>query len=158
MYNELRSYLPEIAALASNAPFLAGRDSGLASVRPVIASLLPRQTVPPVIDSIEAFADDLRWGAATGALATPGQWWWEMRPHPGLGTLELRVPDAQATLEHAGAIAAFAHCLVALLVRTADGDEPAPTWRIAENRWSAAHHGVEGELADLRDGRAATDA
>ena len=92
VYNALRGHLPELAALAANAPFHAGRDTGLASVRPLIGGLLPRQGVPPVIPSWEAFAEMLRW------IGDPRQWWWELRPHPTFGTLELRVCDAQTTV------------------------------------------------------------
>ena len=97
VYNALRPWLPAIAALAANAPYHDGRDTGMASVRPKLSELLPRQGIPPAISSWEAFADALRWGAASGAVPTPGRWWWELRPHPAYGTLEVRVPDAQAT-------------------------------------------------------------
>jgi glutamate---cysteine ligase / carboxylate-amine ligase len=155
VYNALRGYLPEIAALAANARYYEGRDSGMASVRPKIAELLPRQGLPPAIGSWEEFAGELRWGAASGFLAEPRLWWWELRPHPGFGTLEVRVPDAQTTLTEAAGVAATVQTLVALLAERHDGGEPlapAPTWRIAENRWSAARHGVEGEMADLQSG------
>ena len=155
VYNALRSYLPEIAALAANAPYYAGRDTGLASVRPKLCDVLPRQGVPPVIASWEAFADALRWGFEAEALPTAGRWWWELRPHPSHGTLELRVPDAQATVEDAVAVAAFAHSLAAWLAERHDsGDLPPPdaTWRIEQNRWSACRHGLDAHLADLRSG------
>src|SRR3954469_13200087 len=115
VYNALRGHLPELAALAANAPFHAGSDTGLASVRPTICTLLPRQGTPPALPSWEAYADALRWGAAAGTVPEPRNWWWEVRPHALYGTLELRVPDAQASLAEAGAIAAFVHALVAWL-------------------------------------------
>jgi glutamate---cysteine ligase / carboxylate-amine ligase len=155
VYNALRSYLPELAALAASAPFHGGSDTGLASIRPKLSEELPRQGVPPAIDSWEAFAGALGWGAAADVVPDPGVWWWELRPHPRWGTLELRVPDAQATVNDAGAVAALAHALVGWLAeRHADGDRLGadPTWRIEENRWSACRDGVEGTLADLRTG------
>jgi carboxylate-amine ligase len=156
VYNALRSFLPEVAALAANAPFYAGTDTGLASVRPKICDLLPRQGVPPAIPSWDAYADALRWGRSAGALPTPGGWWWELRPHPLHGTLEIRVPDAQATVDDAAAVAAVVHALVGWLSARHDADdlaEPDPTWRIEENRWAACRHGVEAVFADLRSGR-----
>ena len=155
VYNALRSHLPEIAALAANAPNYAGRDTGLASVRPKLCDVLPRQGVPPVIQSWDAFVDALRWGFEAGALPTTGRWWWELRPHLTHGTLELRVPDAQATVEDAVAVAAFAHSLAAWLAERHDCGDLAPpdaTWRIEQNRWSACRHGLDGQLADLRSG------
>jgi carboxylate-amine ligase len=155
VYNALRSHLPDIAALAANGAFYAGRDSGMASVRPQIAELLPRQGLPPPIASWEEFATELQWGAATGLVAKPRFWWWELRPHAQFGTLEVRVPDAQTRLADAAAIAAVAQALIAWLAARHDAGDPlpvAPTWRIEENRWSAARHGVEGEMADLMSG------
>jgi carboxylate-amine ligase len=156
VYNALRSYLPEIAALAANAPFYAGTDTGLASVRPKICDLLPRQGVPPVIPSWDAYADALRWGANAGALPTPGGWWWELRPHPVHGTLEVRVPDAQPTVDDAAAVTAVVHALVGRLSALHDAGElaePAATWRIEENRWSACRDGLDAVFADLGTGR-----
>ncbi len=155
VYNRLREELPALAALAANAPLRGGRDSGLASVRPTVSGLLPRQGVPPPLESWDELADGLRWGATAGAIPEPGFWWWELRPHPRYGTLELRVPDAQTTLADAAAVAAVAHALVVELAERHDAGErfrPAPTWRIEENRWSACRHGVEGTLADLATG------
>jgi carboxylate-amine ligase len=151
VYNALRGHLPELAALAANAPFHAGRDTGCASVRPLIAALLPRQGVPPAFDSWGAFASALRWAG----IADASTWWWELRPHPRFGTLELRVPDAQTTLEDAAAVAAFTHALVAWLAARYDEGErlDAPeTWRIAENRWSALRHGLDGEFTEVATG------
>jgi glutamate---cysteine ligase / carboxylate-amine ligase len=155
VYNGLRGHLPELAALAAAAPLLAGHDTGLASVRPKINELLPRQGVPPALPSWDAYADALRWGATAGATPEPGRWWWELRPHTVHGTLELRVPDGQARLSDAGAIAAVVHALAAWLAARHDAGEPVPdvpTWRIEENRWSACRDGVEGTLADLETG------
>lgn len=155
VYNALRSYLPELAALAANAPFYLGADSGLASVRPTICEQLPRQGMPPAIESWEQLAADLRWGETAGAFPHPGAWWWELRPHPTFGTLELRVPDAQTTVPEAAGVIALAHALVGWLAERHDAGEPllvAPTWRIEENRWSALRHGLDGTLADLDGG------
>jgi glutamate---cysteine ligase / carboxylate-amine ligase len=155
VYNSARSYLPLLAALAASAPFYEGADTGLASVRPKVADLLPRQGIPPVLETWEHYADTLAWGAASGALPDPATWWWELRLHPGFGTLEFRVPDAQSTVGDAAAIAAVAQALVAWLGARHDAGEEltvAPTWRIEENRWSACRHGVQGEMADLQTG------
>jgi carboxylate-amine ligase len=123
----------------------------MASIRPKISELLPRQGIPPALSSWEAFAEALRWGAASGAVPEPRRWWWELRPHPSFGTLEVRVPDAQATVRDATAVAALVHCLAAWLAERHDAGAPArvfDTWRLQENRWSAARWGMEADLAD----------
>jgi carboxylate-amine ligase len=155
VYNALRSYLPELAALGANAPFVAGLDSGMASVRPKISELLPRQGVPPLLESWEEYSEAMSWGSAAGAFDHPRMWWWELRPHPGFGTLELRVPDQQTTVAESAAVAAVVQSLVAWLADRHGGGEPLavhPTWRIEQNRWSAARHGLEGTIADLDSG------
>ena len=155
IHDALRSYLPEISALAANAPFHDGRDTGLASMRPTISELLPRQGVPPLLRDWEGYADALRWGARSGAVPEPRRWWWALRLHPAFGTVEVRAPDAQSTSAETLAIAAFVHTLVVRLAeRHAAGEtlEIAPTWRIEENRWSANRYGAVGEMADLDTG------
>ena len=155
VYNGLRSHLPTIAALAANAPFYEGHDTGLASIRPKISELLPRQGVPPVIESWEAYAEALRWGAAAGGVADARRWWWELRLHPVHGTVEVRVPDSQTAVAGVAAVAALVHALVSRLAARHDAGEPlplAPTWRIEENRWAACRHGLDARLADLVTG------
>jgi glutamate---cysteine ligase / carboxylate-amine ligase len=157
VYNAMRAHLPELAALGANAPFRCGRDSGMASVRPLISGLLPRQGVPPAYVSWDELASDLAWGARAGRLEGHRGWWWELRIHAELGTLEVRVPDAQSTVADAAAIVTAACALVQWLAASYDEGElpgPAPGWRIAENRWSAARHGVAGTMLDLRSGAA----
>src|SRR3954452_16656856 len=100
--NALRSFLPDLAALAGNAPLHAGRDTGLASIRPQISGLLPRQGVPPAFRSWEAPADYLAWGRRGGVFPDAGEPWWEVRAHDEFGTIELRVRDAQANAAEAG--------------------------------------------------------
>jgi glutamate---cysteine ligase / carboxylate-amine ligase len=151
VHDALRSYLPDLAALAANAPFYEGADSGLASVRSRISGLLPRQGVPPALGSIDAYAEALRWGA----FDDPRRWWWELRLHPLYGTVEVRVPDTQATVEDTAAIAELVHALVAHLAERHDAGEAltvAAGWRIDHNRWSACRHGVDGVMTDLVTG------
>lgn len=156
VYNALRSYLPELMALSANAPYYTGVDSGIATVRPGICVLLPRQGLPPALESWDQLADELIWGAAADVIPDASRWWWELRPHIAHGTLELRVPDAQTTLGEAAGVVVVARALMVTLARRYDEGEDlttVPAWRIAENRWSAACHGLEGELADLVTGR-----
>jgi carboxylate-amine ligase len=152
VYNALRSHLPELAALAANAPFYEGRDSGLASVRSRISGLLPRQGVPPAFDSFDAYEDALRWCG----FEDPRQWWWELRLHPALGTVEVRVPDTQVTVEHTVQVATVVHALATDLAARHDAGEALPvpeSWRIDQNRWSACRHGLDGTMLDLATGR-----
>lgn len=155
VHDALRAYLPLIGAVAANAPFHGGQDTGLASVRPVLAGLLTRQGIPPPLRSWEGLAEALRWGAASGAVADPGRWWWDLRLNVRTGTVEVRVADAQATIADVAVVAALVHALVAWLgVRHAAGEvlRASDTWRIAENRWWACRDGAEARLAHLGTG------
>jgi carboxylate-amine ligase len=157
VYNALREELPALAALGAASPWYEGADTGLASARPKVCDLLPRQGVPPAIPSWEALAEAFAWGRASGRFTDPGQWWWEARLHPLHGTVEVRAPDAQATVADSAAIAAVVQALVATLAARHDAGEPlgsAPTWKIGENRWSACRHGVAGTWIDAASGSA----
>jgi carboxylate-amine ligase len=159
VYNSVRAYLPWLAALAANGAFYEGRDSGLASVRPKLSELLPRQGIPPAFDSWQSYADALRWGTRSGALAHQGTWWWELRPHRTFGTLEFRVPDSQSTVAETAAVAAVIHALVVWVARRYDAGEllaVPDTWRLEENRWSACRYGVEGDMVDPHTGERET--
>ena len=155
VHNALRSYLPELAALAGNAPLHAGRDTGLASLRPKICDLLPRQGVPPAWGSWEERAEFERWGRRGGVFPGAGEPWYELRAHDEVGTIELRVPDSQTTVEDAAGVIAFAAGLIAWLAERHDAGEPLPVHdhgRIVENRWRAMRHGLGGSLLDLDSG------
>ena len=87
------------------------------------------------------------------------RWWFELRLHATYGTLELRVPDAQSSIDDVHGVAAFAHGLIRSLAARFDAGEPlavVEAWRIDENRWAAMRDGVEGTLADLETGERVT--
>lgn len=155
VHDAMRSYLPLLAALSANSPYLGGRDTGLATVRPQLAQTLPRQGIPPALGTVEGWASALAWGERGGALPRGTRWWWEMRLHPLHGTLEVRVCDAQPTVGEVAALSAVVQCLVADLAARDEGGEVLPVhdhWRIATNRWSACRHGSDATFIDLDTG------
>jgi carboxylate-amine ligase len=154
-YNLLREQLPVLAALAAAAPYHGGVDTGMASIRPLVCGQLPRQGIPPALSSWEHYAQELAWGIGTGSLHDVKQWWWELRPHPLTGTLEIRVLDAQPTVAASRSLVALCVAVVRMLadqVSAGDPPDPVPSWRIEENRWSALLDGMDGTMADLRTG------
>ena len=155
VYNALRSYLPEIAALATNSPFHAGEDKGLASVRAKLHEALPRSGVPPAFSSWPELVSFVEWGRAGGHFVDESFLWWDMRLHPLHGTIEIRVADTQSRVEDAAAIAALCQALAADLAQRHDAGERLPvhdSYRIAENRYRAIRDGTRGVLADLENG------
>jgi carboxylate-amine ligase len=156
VFNALRSYLPEISALAANSPFLEGEDTGLSSVRPKLIGSLPRTGVPPALGSWVRFVAFLDWARAGGLFPDASFLWWDLRPHPGHGTIELRAADSQTRVEDSAAIAALVHCLAVWLAeRWSAGERLAQhdSARIEENVWRALRYGIAGELVDLDTGR-----
>ena len=156
VYNAMRGYAPLFTALAANAPFVAGKDTGLATVRPMLADALPRQGVGPLLSSWSDLKELVEWGRRTGTIPDPAKLWWECRLNLRLGTIELRAPDAQTSLGDNHGLIALAHALVADLCERLDGGERLPahdTLRIQENRWRATRFGMGAELIDLDDDR-----
>ncbi len=159
VFNASRSYLPEIAALAANSPFLDGVDTGLASARATLNDALHRARIPPHFASWDDLAKFVTWGSRGGLFPDATHLWWSLRPHLRFGTLELRVADAQTRVEDALAVAAVFQALVASLILRHDGGELLPVHdehRIAENTWRATRYGVRGWMVDLDSGEPQT--
>ena len=113
VYNALRSYLPEFAALGANSPFHRSADTGAASTRLQMNRHLARHGVPPAFRDWNAYAEFAAWGRAGGSIPDPSYHWWDLRLHPGHGTLEIRACDAQTDLADAVALVGMAQTLVA---------------------------------------------
>ncbi len=138
-------WLPIVLALSANSPFLAGEETGLMSSRAEVLAQLPRAGAPPIFGSYaewEAFVERFeRIGLADGYT----RFWWDARPHPQFGTLEVRAPDQPTDISLTGAYAA----LLQALSRTAVERPPAGPYNrgdYAQNRWAALRFGPRAEL------------
>ena len=151
------AWLPVVLALSANSPFLAGEETGLFSSRAEVLAQLPRAAAPPVFGSYEeweAFVERfVRLGLADGYT----RFWWDIRPHPRFGTLEIRAPDQPTSVELTGAFAALLQALCATVV---EGPPPRPAQRgdYAQNRWAALRFGPRAELIHPDGERTATAA
>jgi carboxylate-amine ligase len=143
----LRNWVPELLALSANSPYWQGRDTGLGSIRSQVFDTMPRSGLPPRLESFADFEGLIARGVAAGFFPDYTYVWWDVRPHPKLGTIELRACDAQTRVESVAGIAALTQSLVATLVERPA--EPQPRTLIAENKWRAARYGLEAELVDL---------
>jgi carboxylate-amine ligase len=155
VYNALRSYVPELAALGANSAFVEGIDTGMASIRPKFNEVYPRSGIPPLLDDWDHFVRFVDWGRRGGLFPDASHFWWELRPHPVHGTIEVRVADAQTRIDDATAIVAIIQALAAMLADRYDDGEPLPrheTHWITENAWRAHRYGVSGWLVDLDSG------
>ncbi len=147
--NELKRTLPIFLALSSSSPFFEGEDSGLASARSKVFESLPTAGLPPQLADwldFEAFMSTL---LDSECITSIREVWWDIRPHPEFGTIELRMFDAPQTLGEVEALAALTQALVAWCndrIETGDLPEPPREWTIRENRWLAGRYGIDATL------------
>jgi glutamate---cysteine ligase / carboxylate-amine ligase len=146
-FNGLRRELPLLVALSANSPFRHGRDTGLASAREVSLREWPRSGVPRAMRDFSDFCEMSR--VLTRAADVPDYtyFWWKLRPHPRLGTVEVRALDAQASLSDTSALVALVHCLACDAAESDPGLDPPPEL-IEEGIFRAARFGVHGQLPD----------
>jgi carboxylate-amine ligase len=134
-------WLPVVLALSANSPFVEGAVTGMLSSRASIIAELPRGGSPPAFDSYaewEAWVERLM---ELGVIEDHTRIWWDVRPHPRFGTLEVRVADQSTALERTALLTELVVSLVASApsARSARGD-------YLQNRWAAARFGLDAEL------------
>jgi carboxylate-amine ligase len=154
--NGLLVELPLLLALSANSPFWRGEATGLASTRQMVFAAFPRSGPPPRFHDYADYAAVVGQLEKTGCIADYSHIWWDIRPHPRLGTVEIRICDAVTRVEHAVAIAAYCQALVKVFCERFDrGEEILSYHRIltSENKWLAARYGLEAPLMDLETGR-----
>jgi carboxylate-amine ligase len=147
--NELRRHLPLFLALSSSSPYFEGEDSGLASARSKVFESLPTAGLPPQIADWVDFEHFMATLLDSDCIASIREVWWDIRPHPEFGTVELRMCDAPHTLREATALAALAQTLVVSCARDHAADalqSPPREWTVRENRWLAGRYGLDAQL------------
>jgi carboxylate-amine ligase len=150
--NELRWYLPLFLGLSANSPYWNGYDTGLASARAKIFEGLPNTGMPTEFDSYDEFERFERLMLETGSIEDRGELWFDVRPHSGIGTVEIRIPDAQDRVGHVDALVEYAHALVMDLAERYEDGEPATGFRrefLDENKWRAMRHGQDASFIDF---------
>jgi len=153
--NELRWHVPVMLALSANSPYWNGYDTGLQSARAKIFEALPNTGIPTAFEDYAAFERFER-RMVEHAIDDRGELWFDVRPHSGHGTVEVRAPDGQADPERVLAFVEYTHALVEdLATRYEDGESSRDTRRelLDENKWRAIRHGQSASLL-ARDGEA----
>ncbi len=151
-FNGLRRDLPLLQALAANSPFRHRRDTGLASAREVSLRGWPRSGTPRALRDLDDFTQMAQRLARAADVPDYTWFWWKLRPHPRLGTVEIRALDAQASLVDTGALVALVHCLARDAANSPGIEGPEPEL-LEEGIFRAARFGVQGELPDLQGRR-----
>jgi carboxylate-amine ligase len=158
----LAVYLPHLLGLSASSPFWCGEDTGLASCRSVVFGSLPHAGPPADLPDWKSFEGFMAGQLRAGTIRTIKEVWWDVRPHPDFGTIEVRIADAVPTLREVGMLAALVQCLVHVFDTQLDRGYRLPSrspWIIADNKWRATRHGLDasivtsetGETAPLRD-------
>jgi carboxylate-amine ligase len=154
--NGLLAHLSSLLALSASSPFWRGEPTGLSSSRQMVFAAFPRSGPPPRFRDYADYAEVVGQLEKTGCIADYTHIWWDIRLHPRLGTVEIRICDAVTRVEDAVALAAFCQALVKhYCERYERGDEIPSYHRIltTENKWLAARYGLEAPVMDLATGR-----
>lgn len=147
--NSLTRYLPHLLALSASSPFIDHEDTGLASARTKIFEAMPTAGLPFRLRNYSEFQRFMNSLLRADAIESIREIWWDIRPHPGFGTIEVRICDCPSTLTEAAALTALTQCLVVWLDRCYDSGIMAELlfpWIVRENKWRAARWGLEANV------------
>jgi len=150
--NGMRVHLPLLLALSANSPFWRADATGLLSTRTPIFRAFPRVGIPPRYEDFADWERRMLFLTETKAIPDYTYLWYDVRPHPNFGTIEVRVMDSQTRLEHTLGLAALVQAMAKELGDHFDADKQLsqyPFEMLDENKWLAARHGLDGELVDL---------
>jgi len=154
--NALTAYVPHLLALSASSPYWIGTDTGLASYRSKVFEGRPTAGPPYLLSGWHEFEDFMETLMSAGTISSIREVWWDIRPHPDFGTVELRIFDGLPTLLEVGAVAAMSQCLVEMLSTQLDRGYTLPVphdWIIRENKWRAARYGLETDIIVDEHGR-----
>jgi len=154
--NGLLVHLSQLLALSASSPFWRGEATGLSSSRQMVFAAFPRSGPPPRFRNYADYAEVIGQLEKTGCIADYTHIWWDVRLHPRLGTIEIRICDAVTRVEDAVALAAFCQSLVKLYCEQHDSGVEIPSYHrilTSENKWLAARYGLEAPVMDLATGQ-----
>ncbi len=153
--NALTTYLPHLLALSASSPFVDFEDTGLASARSKIFEGMPTAGLPYRLANYGEFQQFMNTLVRAKAIQTIREIWWDIRPHPNFGTLEVRICDAPSTLHELAALVALVQCLIVTLGDRYENGAPLKVltpWILRENKWRAARHGLDADIIRDNDG------
>jgi carboxylate-amine ligase len=154
--NGLLVHLPELVALSSSSPFWRGEATGLRSSRHMVFAAFPRSGPPPRFRDYAEYAQVVNQLEKTGCIQDYTHIWWDIRLHPRLGTIEIRICDAVTRLADVVAIIAYCQALVRLYAQRFERGEEVPSYHrilTTENKWLAARYGLSAPVMDLHTGK-----
>src|SRR3954449_9052209 len=150
--NGMRVHVPLLLALSANSPFWRADETGLLSTRTPIFRAFPRVGIPPTYKNWEEYSKRIEFMTDSRVIEDYTYLWYDVRPHPNFGTVEIRVMDSQTRIEHTLGLAALIQALVKELCEHFEAGKRLSTYpyeMLDENKWLAARHGLDQELVDL---------
>lgn len=147
--NALLTYVPHLLAISASSPYWRGSDTGLASARSKVFESLPTAGLPYQLSGWDEFESYMETLISTHTIESIREVWWDIRPHPRFGTVELRICDGIPTLREIGVVAALSQCLVERFDAEMDRGYTLPSpasWVVRENKWRAARYGLDAEI------------
>jgi glutamate---cysteine ligase / carboxylate-amine ligase len=154
--NALTAYIPHFLGLSASSPYWMGTDTGLASARSKVFEGLPTAGLPYQLSGWDDFEQFMETLICAQTISTIREVWWDVRPHPQFGTVELRICDGLPTLYEIGWAAALSQCLVEMFNSQLDKGYTLPMpkgWTVRENKWRAARYGIDAEIIIDETGR-----
>ena len=154
--NALTAYIPHFLALSASSPYWIGTDTGLASARSKVFEGLPTAGIPYQLSGWDDFERYMATLISAQTIESVREVWWDVRPHPNFGTVELRICDGLPTLFEISWATAMSQCLVEMFNGQLDRGYTLPTprgWTVRENKWRAARYGIDAELIVDNEGR-----
>jgi glutamate---cysteine ligase / carboxylate-amine ligase len=154
--NGLLDHLAPLLALSASSPFWRGEPTGLASSRQMVFSAFPRSGPPPRFRDYAEYAEVVGQLEKTGCIADYTHIWWDVRLHPRLGTVEIRICDGVTRVEDAVALAAYCQAVVKHFCERYEKGVEIPSYHrilTTENKWLAGRYGLEAPVMDLATGR-----
>jgi glutamate---cysteine ligase / carboxylate-amine ligase len=147
--NAASAYIPHFLAMSASSPYWKGSDSGLASSRSKVFETLPTAGLPYQLSGWPEFEQLMTTLISAKAITSIREIWWDIRPHPDFGTVELRICDGLPRLTEISAAAALSQCLVEWMDERIDRGDPPPVpkgWVVRENKWKAARYGLDADI------------
>ncbi len=146
VFDRMRTYLPILLALTTSSPYFQGYDTGLHSFRSKLFEALPRTGIPDAMGSWHAFSQLIRLLKRFKAIEQIRDIWWDVRPHPEFGTIEIRICDVPSRMQDILGICALVQCIVSALLKGRLPDAPGIRQFIVINKWQAVRYGLKGRF------------
>lgn len=153
LFTGLQWYLPTLLAVSASSPFWQGQDTGLHSARMSVFETIPTGGHPCHVETVEEFQETYDGLLRSRAISSHKDLWWDLRPSPAYGTIEVRMPDMCPRLDENLLLAGFVQAMAAaILDGTLNPPGICPDWAVRENKWRAGRHGLEADLIINRRG------